>query len=252
VPYRVDLRTIGADTLDRLIDLGALDVEPLTGSGVAALMPDRVPPAQLARELGVEEVRVSPAVGRDADSVWILHPRPIQVGAATLRMLDSEAFGTGLHPSTTLCLDALRDAVDGTVPDRVLDVGVGSGVLALAALLLGVPRATGIDTDGEALLVAAGNARLNALDGRLELIRGGPERVAGTWPLVLANVLAAPLIEMAPSLVRRVGHRGQLVLSGIPASVADDVDRAYRRLGMHHVRSTTREGWTALVMHASW
>jgi ribosomal protein L11 methylase PrmA len=57
---------------------------------------------------------------------------------------------------------------------------------------------------------------------------------------------------MAPSLVRRVGHRGQLVLSGIPASVADDVDRAYRRLGMHHVRSTTREGWTALVMHASW
>jgi ribosomal protein L11 methyltransferase len=70
--------------------------------------------------------------------------------------------------------------------------------------------------------------------------------------LVVANVLAAPLIEMAPVLVRRVGHHGQLVLSGIPASVEHDVDEAYRRLGMQRVRVTSRTGWVAIVMQATW
>ena len=105
-------------------------------------------------------------------------------------------------------------------------------MLALAALRLGVPAALAIDIDEGALRVAAENARLNALSERLQLARGGPETITGTWPLVLANVLAAPLIEMAPALVRRVGHHGRLVLSGIPSSVEREVERAYRHLGM--------------------
>jgi ribosomal protein L11 methyltransferase len=137
-------------------------------------------------------------------------------------------------------------------PEAVLDVGTGSGVLALGALMMGVPRALGTDVDDEALRIAAENARINALGERLQLARGGPETVGGAWPLVLANVLAGPLIEMAPALVRRVGHRGQVVLSGIPASVEHDVERAYRRLGMRRVRVTSRAGWVALVMQASW
>jgi ribosomal protein L11 methyltransferase len=134
----------------------------------------------------------------------------------------------------------------------VLDVGTGSGVLALAALMMGVPRALAIDIDDEALRVAAENARINGIGERLELRRGGPETVTGAWPLALANVLAAPLIEMAPALVRCVGHHGQLVLSGIPSSVEPDVDRAYRRLGMQRVRVKPRAGWVALVMQATW
>jgi ribosomal protein L11 methyltransferase len=137
-------------------------------------------------------------------------------------------------------------------PEAVLDVGTGSGVLALAALLMGVPRAMAIDIDDEALRAAAENARLNGLDERLQLAHGGPDTVAGTWPLVLANVLAAPLIEMAPALVRRVGHRGQLVLSGIASSVEEDVDRAYGRLGMRRVSAASRAGWVALVLQPSW
>jgi len=125
-------------------------------------------------------------------------------------------------------------------------------VLALAALLMGVPRALGLDLDAEALRAAAENARLNALDGRLQLVLGGPDAVAGAWPLVVANVLAAPLVELAPVLVRRVGHHGRLVLSGIPSSVEPDVDRAYRRLGMRRVRAQSRAGWSALVLQASW
>ena len=207
---------------------------------------------------------VSPAVGRDAGSVWVLKPRPIRIGRlrivpahaeaepGALRLVDAAAFGTGLHPTTTLCLEALDEAVQTAAPDAVLDVGTGSGVLALAALRLGVPRALGIDIDDEALRVAAENARINAVEGRLQLTRGGPEAVTGSWPLVLANVLAAPLIEMAPVLVRRVGHLGQLVLSGIPSSVEQDVDEAYRRLGMRRVCVKSKAGWVALVLQASW
>ena len=95
-------------------------------------------------------------------------------------------------------------------------------------------------------------ARINGMAERLQLALGGPERVTGTWPLVLANVLAAPLIEMAPALVRRVGHHGQLILSGIPASVEQDVDDAYLRLGMRRVRVASHGGWVALVLTASW
>jgi ribosomal protein L11 methyltransferase len=203
-------------------------------------------------------------VARDAGSVWILRPRPIRIGrlriippdgpagAGTIRLADSAAFGTGLHPTTALCLEALEEAVSIVVPDVVLDVGTGSGVLSLAALQLGVRRAVGIDIDEEALRAAVKNAKLNGVADRLAVMRGGPETVAGSWPLVLANVLAAPLIQMAPTLVRRVGHHGRLILSGIPFAVEPDVDQAYRRLGMEHVRSLSRGGWVALVMQASW
>ena len=251
VPYRVDLRNAPPDTADRLIDLGALDVEAGAGA-VAAVMPDRVSLAQLTTAVGTSHMTVSPAVGRDAESVWVLTPRPVTVGGRVLTLADAPAFGTGLHPTTALCLDAVRDACESAPPDRVLDVGTGSGVLALAALLLGVPRALGIDVDDAALRAARDNARLNGLDGRLKLSRGGPGSIAGTWPLVLANVLAAPLIAMAPVLVRRVGRRGQLVLSGIPEGVADDVNRAYTRLGMQRVRVIPRAGWVAIVLQATW
>jgi ribosomal protein L11 methyltransferase len=151
-----------------------------------------------------------------------------------------------------MCLEAIEETLQHATPDSVLDVGTGSGVLALAALLMGVPRAVGLDIDAEALRAAADNARLNGLDQRLQLTHGGPDAVAGTWPLVVANVLAAPLVELAPLLVRRVGHRGRLVLSGVPTSLEEDVHRTYRHLGMQHLRAQSRVGWSALVLQASW
>ena len=249
--YRVDIGGARPGALERLIDLGALDVEAGPGDRIAALMPEGVTPAQVEAALGTGDLAVSRAVGRDADSVWVLSPRPLRVAGHTLHLLDADAFGTGQHPTTALCLDALQDAVAAR-PERVLDVGTGSGVLALAALLLDVPHATGTDIEPEALRVAAANARLNGVHERLQLTRGGPEAVTGTWPLVLANVLAGPLIEMAPALVRRVGHHGRLVLSGMPESVETDVSQAYRRLGMHRVDVLSRGGWVALVLQASW
>jgi ribosomal protein L11 methyltransferase len=266
MPYRIDIRCGGTieNTFDQLVQLGALDVESLAGRGLAALMPDSVTPEHVASALGVDEIAVSPAEGRDDGSVWVLTPRPIRIGSlriipahfdpqpGDLRLIDSTAFGTGLHPTTAMCLDALEEIVQTAQPNGLLDVGTGSGVLALAALILGVARAMAIDVDATALDVAADNARVNGLDARLQLARGGPEIVTGTWPLVLANILAAPLIEIAPILVRRVGHHGQLVLSGIADSVASEVAQAYVHHGMHRVDMKSRGGWTALVLRASW
>jgi ribosomal protein L11 methyltransferase len=227
-------------------------------------MPDSISPEHVARALDVAGVSVSAAVGRDADSVWILRQRPIRIGririvpadhhadAGGVKLIDAPAFGTGLHPTTALCLEALDRIVERWMPDAVLDVGTGSGVLALAALHLGVPRATGIDTDENALGTAAENARVNDLAGRLRLVRGGPERLEGTWPLVVANILPAPLIEIAPALVRRIAHHGQVVLSGMPHPIESDVERAYCHLGMRRVEAHSRAGWTALILQASW
>src|SRR5262249_8430889 len=113
-------------------------------------------------------------------------------------------------------------------------------------------RAVGLDIDAEALNIAAENARLNNLADRLHLVFGGPDAVGGTWQLVVANVLAAPLIEMAPVVVQRLGSSGRLILSGIPWSLEFEVRRTYQHLGMRHVRSETRAGWTVLVVQASW
>jgi len=251
MPYRIDIPTAPDDAFDKLVQLGALDIEQI-GGGLAAIIPDGVTPETVAGALRVADVTVSPATARDNDSVWLLTPRAIRIEGISLLLSDSTAFGTGHHPTTALCVEALEEAVAIELPDSVLDVGTGSGVLALAALMMGVPRAIGLDIDSDAVDVAARNARLNNLEDRVQFMTGGPDAVTGIWPLVVANVLAAPLIEMAPVLVRRVAHRGRLILSGIPWSLESEVVETYRSLGMRHVRSETRSGWTVVVLDASW
>jgi ribosomal protein L11 methyltransferase len=262
MPYRVDIASPSADASDQLIELGALDVE-LLGDSIAAILPDALTLDRVAAALRVASVVASPAIARDSGSVWLLRPRPVRIGtiliapagmeapSGALRLTDSSAFGTGHHPTTALCIEALEEAVN-LAPASVLDVGTGSGVLALSALMMGVPHATCVDIDADALKAAAEHARLNDLADRLELVPGGPEAVRGAWPLVVANVLAGPLIEMAHVLVRRVTSRGRLILSGIQRSLEAEVRQAYQRLGMRHMRSEMRAGWTVVVLQASW
>jgi ribosomal protein L11 methyltransferase len=262
MPYRVDIHRAPADALDKLALLGALDFDPLN-HGLAAIIPDSVTPESVTSTLGVDTVAVSAAAGRDDESVWLLGPRPARIGRVlvappdiappgALRLTDSSAFGTGHHPTTALCAEALEEAITLAVPSSVLDVGTGSGVLALAALMMGAPRAVGLDIDADALKIAAEHARLNNLADRLQLVLGGPDAVEGAWPLVVANVLAAPLIEMAPMLARRVAPHGRMILSGIPSSLESEVRTAYVRLGMRHIRSERRAGWSALIVQPSW
>ena len=230
MPYRIDVRDASDPMLDRLVELGALDVEASPG-GLAALLPDSVTPEEVASALGVDRVAVSPAVGRDAGSVWILSPRPIRIGSlrivpahlepepGALRLIDAPAFGTGLHPTTALCLEALDEAVQIGIPDSVLDVGTGSGVLALSALVLGVPRAMAIDIVDEAIRAAADNAALNGLAGRLELARGTPDTTAGTLaarPRQRSHGAAHRDGARALPVRRPPGHAGGLRNSRVP------------------------------------
>jgi ribosomal protein L11 methyltransferase len=264
VPYRIDLANPVWNALDLLVQLGALDVEQ-TSNGLAALMPDSVGVDRVEEALGVTGAVVSPATGRDDGSVWVLSPRQVRAGRfvivpagtsaapeGAIHLIDAPAFGTGLHPTTALCLELLDTLLDVAVPEAVLDVGTGSGVLAIAALVRGVERGVGLEIDASALEIASENARLNHVERRLDLVHGVPSDLHGTWPLVLANIVAAPLMEMAPALVRRTGRAGQLVLSGIPWTVAQEVEQVYRRLGMRLAQTETRDGWTALVFQTSW
>jgi ribosomal protein L11 methyltransferase len=263
MPYRIDVCRPAPEAFDLLIELGALDIEP-TNDGLAAIIPDQVTQDRVRDVLGVARITVSAAAPRDNGSVWLLRPRPVRIGSVqvaspeaasstgALKLIDSLAFGTGHHPTTALCIEALEEILSVEPLDRVLDVGTGSGILALAALKMGVAQAVGVDIDPDALKVAAENARLNTLADRLQLVLGFPNAVNGKWPLVLANVLPAPLIEMAPVLVQRVGKRGRLVLSGIPSSLEREVRQAYQHHGMHYVGSKARAGWTVVMAQAAW
>jgi ribosomal protein L11 methyltransferase len=235
--------------------------------GGAAILPDGVTRGEVLQALGVPDVTVSVATGRDADSVWVLSPRVVRLGRLRLvpsaagdppprdgdiRLIDTPAFGTGLHPTTALCIAVIDDIVQAAPVASMLDVGTGTGVLALAALALGVPRVVAFDIDGDAARAAVGNARLNRVSSRLQVLHAGLDAVAGRWPLVVANVLAAPLIEMAPVLATRLGHGGQLVLSGVSSGLQAEVERAYRRVGLHQIEARTQAGWVALSFRASW
>lgn len=265
MPYVICFRQTAGDAFDRVVELGALDVET-SGTSLTALMPDDVAPERIAGALDTREYATAPATSRDDGSVWTLRPRAVRIGRIAIvpdggdapgdenvvRLVDAPAFGSGLHPTTALCLQWLDEIVRADAPPVVLDVGTGSGVLALSALKLGVPRAVAVDVDERAIRVARENARLNLVDDRLQLALGGPGSVTGVFPLVVANVLAAPLVEMAPLLVRRVAHHGRAMLSGIPRALEEEVVRAYRRVGMHHASTRVKESWTAILLQASW
>ena len=140
------------------------------------------------------------------------------------------AFGTGTHPTTSLCLAALGAALRSRPGARVLDVGTGSGLLAIAAARLGAARVVATDNDPVALSVAAENAERNGV--ALELSDAVPSALAGEFDVVLANILANTLVELAPGIAARLARGGTLFLSGILAGQEDGVRAAYLAQGL--------------------
>jgi ribosomal protein L11 methyltransferase len=142
------------------------------------------------------------------------------------------AFGTGLHPTTRGCLALLQGI--GPMPPRVLDVGSGSGILALAALRLGAGQVDCLDTDAEAVRATLANAAANGLADRVTAKQASmPEAPAGdTYPLVLANLVAAVLVELAPRLAAHLAPGGTLLASGIIEGRAAEVLAAFEAAGL--------------------
>jgi ribosomal protein L11 methyltransferase len=216
--------------------------------------------AQLASTLGLPRPQVTheTLADRPWEREWLKDFRPMRFGrrlwicpggqpapdpeAAVLELDPGLAFGTGTHPTTALCLEWLDGA--GVEGSTVLDYGCGSGVLALAALRLGAASACAVDIDPQALLATSENAARNSLESRLTVMPAG-ELVAGEWDVVLANILAGPLVQLAPVLARHARPGGAIVLAGMLEDQAEGVAQAYRP--WFHMRMfAKRDGWAVL------
>jgi ribosomal protein L11 methyltransferase len=161
---------------------------------------------------------------RVSDALWIVPSwhEPPDPRAIVVRLDPGLAFGTGSHASTRLILQALDQNV--RPGDRVLDYGCGSGILAIAAAKLGAKEVAAVDIDPQALAAAAENAVANGVPLQV----ASPESLPpGTYDVVLANILAGPLIALAPRLAARTRAGGRVLLSGILESQATEVAAAY-------------------------
>lgn len=162
--------------------------------------------------------------------LWVCpwHIEPPEPDAINLRLDPGLAFGTGTHPTTSLCLSWLDKNI--SQQSRLLDFGCGSGILAVAALLLGVKNADGVDIDPQALDASRLNASSNQVEERFNLFDDEQFRSPGKtrqYDIVMANILSGPLIDLAPVLAAYTQEQGDIVLSGILLEQADDVLNAY-------------------------
>ena len=188
--------------------------------------------------------RIEQLEDKDWEREWMDNSHPIRFGErlwicpswrdvpdpdAVNVMLDPGlAFGTGTHPTTALCLQWL-DGLDLT-GKTVIDFGCGSGILAIAALKLGAARAIGIDIDPQAIQASRDNAQRNGVSERLELFLPQDQPADLSADVVVANILAGPLRELAPLIGCLPKTGGHLGLSGVLATQAESVSEAYRDL----------------------
>ncbi|MGB9775468.1 MAG: 50S ribosomal protein L11 methyltransferase [Anaerolineae bacterium] len=155
------------------------------------------------------------------------------------------AFGTGTHPTTQMCLLALEDWVRPGA--RVLDLGTGSGILAIAAAKLGAGRVLALDTDPQAVTVARENVYRNGVADRVRVARGSLAQAIGRFDLVVVNILAGVLIEMAEQgLARRLTPGGHLIAAGLLAGQEEEVRSAFQRAGLTVIGQRQVEDWVAL------
>jgi len=169
-------------------------------------------------------------------------------GAKRIWIEASEAFGTGHHGTTWGCLMALERVLQRRRVKNVLDIGAGSGVLAIAAAKTGA-KALAIEIDARAAQIARINAQQNEVAGRVRVISGdGARYIAGkSFDLVFANILMRPLIGLAPRLVPCVAVGGTLILSGLLRAQVPLVRAAYASRGLVLQQTIKKEAWATLV-----
>jgi ribosomal protein L11 methyltransferase len=223
---------------------------------------DEVQGARLVARLRAEGrlAVLRPATGARLES-WVRHTRPVAIGdRLTVCFAWSEhdrrglpnvveidpggGFGAGGHPTTRLLLEELAARITGG--ERVLDVGCGSGVLGLGALRLGASSAVGVDIDPPSIDATRRNAGLNGFEDRMRATLAPLSQVEGTFDVVVANIGWAPLLELAPDLLTRVGPGGWLAVSGITPAHSSRVLSALRPLEM--IGQRMADDWVALVL----
>ena len=216
---------------------------------------------RLAARLGPEfsgEARVRAVEDRDWERVWLADWKSMRFGrrlwvcptaaelpddpdAVVVRLDPGLAFGTGTHPTTALCLQIL-DSLPVT-GRNVIDYGCGSGILGLAALKLGAARVTAVDLDPQALLATRDNAIRNGVSSRID-VQGIDGALQAAY-CVMANILAGPLIELAPKLTAACEPGGYLLLSGLLKTQAYAVKAAYAG-AFDKVQAVERGDWCCI------
>ncbi len=252
--------------------VGVFEIEDGSGTwevgGYFTEMPDEIGLALLAAAHGAAEFVISELPETD----WVAHVRreltPVEAGRffvfgahdadkvpedrIALRIEASMAFGTGHHGTTLGCLRALDHMVEaGFSPDRVADIGCGTGVLAMAAARVWEAEVVASDIDEVAVEVAKANLDANGLSTRVEtLVAAGFDhpRLAGPFDLVFANILKGPLIDLAAPMAKALGRDGRTILSGILNEQADGVLAHYRSHGFNLLERIEIVDWTTLAL----
>jgi ribosomal protein L11 methyltransferase len=160
------------------------------------------------------------------------------------------AFGTGSHPTTALCLERVDELLAQAPGADALDVGTGSGVIALLAVKLGAGRVCGTENDPVALEAARRGAELNGIrPERIDWALADPDELpGGPYRIVVANILLNTLVELAPAIARKVAPGGRLVLSGLLSSQAAEAEAAYAAQGLLPAGRAERDGWVRVEL----
>lgn len=275
-PYvHVDVPAEDAELVSyELWELGAQGVEErdedtlvATGEGMVTLVASFADDASAEEAVAVFEgrfpARVEHVVGDAWADAWKHYFKPTRFGerlvvrpswepydpapGEVVLVLDpGRAFGSGLHETTRHILRQLDARVTAGSGDVVLDVGCGSGILGLAALLLGAARVVATDVDPDSIEVTRENATANGLEDRIEASTTPVEDVPGLYPIVLANIEARVLVPLAPAIAARVAPGGLLLLSGILRGQEDEVLAAYP--GFTTLDAPIDGEWVALAL----
>ncbi len=217
---------------------------------------------------GAVVVRCEPLLEEDWGAGWKEHFHPFHVapllvirpswesyepreGEAVIAMDPGMAFGTGLHESTRLALGFIEELCAGAPPGRALDVGTGTGVLAMAAALRGATLVIAIDNDPDAVAAARENVARNRLAERVRVSGRDLGAIDGTFDLIAANITADVLLPLAPRLVERLSPGGALVLAGLlTGGQTAEVRSAYEGLGLLCAGERTEGEWSSLLLIA--
>lgn len=221
------------------------DVEDILGRAVQAIGLGEIPHHRVETLEDNDWVRLTQAQFdpiRISDRLWIVPTWHVPADPAAINLVldPGLAFGTGSHPTTQLCLRWLDSHIKGG--ESILDYGCGSGILAIAALKLGAGSATGIDLDPQAVQASRDNAAANGVTAGFYLPGEAP---AAEADVVVANILTNPLKVLAPLLAAATRRGGQIVLSGILSSQADEIRQLYAAW-FDFAEPNVEDGWVCL------
>jgi ribosomal protein L11 methyltransferase len=235
--YRASLRSLGF-----AVGPAEPEVTPLLEGEWASAWQQAFPPREVGRRLLI----LPP---------WETGP-PEGAGRVPVIIEPGRAFGTGQHGSTEGCLVLLEEALEAAGPGppgaRALDIGTGSGILAVAAVRLGMPAALAIDVDPDAVAAARQNAERNGCADRIAFSLQGPDALVDDerFPLVLANLLTHTHLGLARHYRRLVAPGGALVLGGLLAEEESRAAAGLGAMGFEPGRRVAVDGWSSLLFHA--